>query len=96
MYADFVIQKIDPKGEYIEQRFYRDSCKPVGKFQVKDLNLIKKDDIDLNKIIIIDNLSESFQMQPLNGIKIRDWFGNDFTDRHLINLIPFLKSIVEK
>ena len=35
-------------------------------------------------------------MQPLNGIKIRDWFGNDFTDRHLLNLIPFLKSIVEK
>jgi TFIIF-interacting CTD phosphatase-like protein len=50
----------------------------------------------MNKIIIIDNLQESFQLQPLNGIKIRDWFGNDFSDRHLINLIPFLKSVVEK
>ena len=32
MYADFVIQKIDPKGIYIEQRFYRDHCKQNGKF----------------------------------------------------------------
>jgi hypothetical protein len=132
MYADFVIQKIDPQGIYIEQRFYRDHCKQMGRFQVKDLNLIsrkstnnpkrqaqkeatspitpnsqqgdgasagEKEDsshVDLNKIIIIDNLSESFQLQPLNGIKIRDWFGNDFSDRHLLNLIPLLKGIVEK
>jgi len=34
-------------------------------------------------------------MQPLNGIKIRDWFGNDFVDRELLNMIPFLKTIVE-
>jgi hypothetical protein len=30
-------------------------------------------------------------MQPLNGIKIRDWFGNDFVDRELLNLVPVLK-----
>jgi len=40
-------------------------------------------------------LAESFQFQPLNGIKIKDWFGNDFVDRELLNLIPFLKQIAE-
>ena len=50
---------------------------------------------DLNRVIIIDNLSESFQLQPLNGIKIRDWFGNDLCDRHLLDLIPHLKQIAE-
>ena len=42
MYADFVVQKIDPEGQYIEQKYYRESCKLVGKHQVKDLNLVVK------------------------------------------------------
>jgi len=35
-------------------------------------------------------------MQPLNGIKIRDWFGNDQNDRALYELIDPLKQIAEK
>ena len=50
----------------------------------------------LMKVVIIDNLAESFQLQPLNGIKIKDWFGNDFNDRELLALIPFLKSLPER
>lgn len=42
MYADFVISKIDPHGTYIEQRFYRDHCKLMGRNQVKDLNIISR------------------------------------------------------
>ena len=60
---------------------------------------IKRDkfnQLDLSKIIIIDNLHESFQMQPLNGIKIRDWFGNDHNDRALYELIDPLRQIAEK
>ncbi len=50
---------------------------------------------NLNKVIIIDNLKESFSLQPENGIKIREWYGNDFVDRELLNLIPFLKHVAE-
>jgi TFIIF-interacting CTD phosphatase-like protein len=39
-YADFVIEKIDPKEEFIKFRFYRDNCKQMTRFQVKDLNLV--------------------------------------------------------
>ena len=46
MYADFVIQKIDPQGIYIEQRFYRDHCKLQGRYQVKDLNLISRKSVN--------------------------------------------------
>jgi hypothetical protein len=35
-------------------------------------------------------------MQPLNGIKIRDWFGNDHNDRALYELIDPLRQIAEK
>ena len=40
MYADFVINKIDPNGVYIKERFYRDHCRLIGKHQAKDLNLV--------------------------------------------------------
>ena len=106
-YADFVISKIDPKDEYIKFRFYRDSCKPMNRWQVKDLNKVVKyfkdhkpgvfkDIADpLSRIVIIDNISESYQLQPNNGIKIRDWYGTDFVDKHLVNLTAFLLSVAE-
>ena len=111
MYADFVISRIDPEARYVKQRFYRDHCKTMGKHQAKDLNIVVALQnyvdgegkpietldvkIDLSKLIIIDNLVESFQLQPSNGIKIKDWFGEDMTDRCLKNLIPALKAIAE-
>lgn len=74
IYADFVCRKIDPENKYLNvARFYRDSCKQIGKFQAKDLSLVIRelygtDDRKIpiskmfNKIIIIDNLQESFQL----------------------------------
>ena len=47
----------------------------------------------INKIIIIDNLAESFSRQPENGILVKDWF-DDMDDTELSMLIPFLKSLV--
>ena len=47
----------------------------------------------MKKMIIIDNLTESFSMQPMNGIKIREWYGTDMLDKHILNLIPFLKQL---
>lgn len=49
----------------------------------------------IRKTIIIDNLKESFQLQPGNGIKIRDWYGTDLNDKELYNLIPFLKQLAK-
>ena len=39
-YAEFVLEKIDPNHVFIEQLFWRTHCKQIGKFHVKDLNLI--------------------------------------------------------
>ena len=70
----------------------------MGKNLVKDLKLVTQwlNNHDLlRKTIIIDNLKESFQMQPGNGIKIRDWYGTDFNDKELFNLIPYLKQLAK-
>lgn len=75
---------------------------------VKDLNIVVKAmrgklasvfanvSDPLSRVLIIDNMAESFQLQPANGIKILDWFGTDQSDRHLFNIASFLKSVAEE
>ena len=58
---------------------------------VKDLSRLGR---DLRKCIIIDNIADNFQHQPENGIFIKTWY-NDPDDVALLELIPFLKKIVE-
>lgn len=59
----------------------------MGEFHVKDIEKIGR---GLEKIIIIDNLLESFSLQPENGILVKDWF-DDMEDQELKMLVPFLK-----
>lgn len=71
-YADFVIKKIDPQEKYIKCRFYRNSCKTMSFFQVKDLNIVirvmckrfprlfESVNDPLSRVIIVDNIRESF------------------------------------
>lgn len=71
-YADFVIRKIDPMEKFIKCRFYRNSCKSISFFQVKDLNIVirvmgkrfprlfETVTDPLSKVIIVDNIRESF------------------------------------
>ena len=89
-YADWVMKRIDPNDQFFKFKFYRESCQMLGKYQVKDLELVKrfvKDnypevlvgvDDPYSRMVIVDNINESFQFQPNNGIKIRDWYGSDF------------------
>lgn len=39
-YANMVIKRIDPMGQYIKHRFYRSSCKQRLNCLVKDLNVV--------------------------------------------------------
>ncbi len=49
----------------------------------------------MNKVIIIDNLYESFYNQPDNGILIANWY-SDMEDKELGILEAFLGNIVER
>jgi TFIIF-interacting CTD phosphatase-like protein len=59
---------------------------------VKDLSRLNR---DLARTIIIDNSPESYVLQPENAIPIKSFFG-DNNDTSLLDLIPFLKDIVNK
>jgi CTD small phosphatase-like protein 2 len=59
---------------------------------VKDLSLLGR---DIQKTIIIDNISDNFILQPENGIFISTWY-DDMNDRFLDEITPLLKEIAEK
>ena len=58
---------------------------------IKDISKLEK---DLNKVIIIDNIEESFMLQPENGLDISEFKG-DGSDRELLLLLDDLLSVAK-
>lgn len=90
-YADQVIDQIDV-SKSIKYRLYRQHTSQNGPFLVKDLSLLGR---ELDKTIIIDNISDNFIIQPDNGIFISTWY-DDMNDRFLEEITPLLIEIVQK
>ena len=55
----------------------------------KDISLLGR---SLSKVIIVDNLYDSFMDQPANGILIKSWY-DDMQDEELTVLQYFLKDL---
>ena len=88
-YADLAIDGLDP-NQKISYRLYRNHTIKVGDVNFKDLSKLGR---DLNKVIILENNAENFGLQPKNGLKIKDFEGDenddelDYLKEDLINLI---------
>jgi CTD small phosphatase-like protein 2 len=89
-YADNVINHIDPTGELIQHRFYRQHCILQDDVYVKDLRIFKN--VSLKEIILVDNAVYSFGEQLENGIPITP-FKEDPRDTEFLNLIKYLDKI---
>ena len=102
-YADLAINGID-KEKNIKYRLYRQHIMKIGNTLIKDLSKLGR---DLKKILIIDNCSDNYSLQPKNGINVIDFTGNNDDDilfylkKDLIDLYkknpedvrPYLKQI---
>ncbi|KAF8394685.1 hypothetical protein HHK36_020902 [Tetracentron sinense] len=90
IYAERLLDILDPDHTLICQRVYRDSCVLSEGGYMKDLTILGR---DLARIAIVDNSPQVFQLQVENGIPIQSWFG-DPSDNALLSLFLFLESLV--
>ena len=91
-YADAVISFLDPENKLIKFRLYRNNCINFNdSFTVKDLRIFKN--VDLRKIILLDNSMYSFAAQINNGILINSFF-NDKNDSELSNALEYLINYI--
>ena len=91
-YADAVISFLDPENKLIKFRLYRNNCINCNDaFTVKDLRIFKN--VDLKKIVLLDNSMYSFAAQINNGILINS-FINDKEDNELFNALNYLVNFI--
>ncbi|CAM9482288.1 unnamed protein product [Chrysoparadoxa australica] len=89
VYAERLLELLDPRGELIRHRLFRDSCLNVEGNFLKDLNVLGR---DLASVVIVDNSPYAYGYQMDNGIPIESWF-EDGSDLELERLLPVLKDL---
>lgn len=84
-----IINGMDPNGQYIMYRLFRDATRFKNGHHVKELGCLNR---DLKKVIVIDWNKDSTQDNPDNALTLPKWNG-DMSDRSLFGLAQFLHEI---
>uniref|UniRef100_A0A7R9U6B2 FCP1 homology domain-containing protein n=1 Tax=Pinguiococcus pyrenoidosus TaxID=172671 RepID=A0A7R9U6B2_9STRA len=89
VYADALLDIIDPKHELVRHRLFREACLCVEGNYLKDLNVLGR---DLKRTVLVDNSPHAFGYQVDNGIPIESWYESD-ADNELLRLLGFLQRL---
>jgi CTD small phosphatase-like protein 2 len=72
MYADRILNLIDPDCKFFSHRLYREHCTLIDGNLIKDLGNLGR---SLRSTIIVDNSICSFALNLSNGVPIPSFFG---------------------
>jgi CTD small phosphatase-like protein 2 len=86
-YADRVVDYLDPSGQLVHHRLYREHCTNVEGNYIKDMSLMGR---SMERVAIVDNSPIAYTFQPQNAIPILSWF-DDKSDRELMEMMPMLE-----
>lgn len=91
-YGNQIINTIAPETPE-KRRLFRESCKNIYGYSVKDLSLISK---PMNKILLVDDMKGSALLNQDNLVHISPWEGNQEDNVLLDQLLPILVRIKEE
>lgn len=89
LYADQVIDALDPARTLISHRLYRQHCTEFQGAYFKELSLLGR---PLCKCVLVDNSPISVACNAQNGVLIRSWYG-DLRDQELLALLEVLEDM---
>lgn len=89
-YANPVLDLLDIH-RVVHFRLFREACVNYDGNFVKDLSRLGR---ELKNVIIIDNSSTSYMLQPRNAVPIKSWF-DDPNDEELFHLAKTLEDMAE-
>jgi len=91
-YADRVLDLLDPSGELIQHRLYRENCLMTEGYYVKDLRVLcgRK----LRDIVLVDNSVFSAAYQLENWVEVVSWY-SDPGDTELLTLLRWLPKFAK-
>ena len=93
VYADAIVDYLDPNGEIFSHRLYRDSCVETEFGLIKDLRVVRNR--KLTDMLIIDNSALSFAFNVNNGIPILPYVCNE-DDEELKHLTFYLNCLQDQ
>ena len=93
-YADTLLDLLDPSGELLGQRLFREHCVVFRGNFLKDLELLNR---PMARTVIVDNSPPAFAFQVDNGIPIESFFGtkDQKNDQELLGLLGLLDHLAD-
>mmetsp|Transcript_5403 Transcript_5403/g.7929 ORF Transcript_5403/g.7929 Transcript_5403/m.7929 type:complete len:343 (-) Transcript_5403:118-1146(-) len=92
VYANALLNLIDPDQTLIQHRMFRESCLPIEGNYLKDLAVLGPSR-PLERAILVDNSPHAFSYNVDNGVPIESWFDN-LHDTELMKLELFLDHLL--
>lgn len=74
IYADKVLDWLDPGRRLISYRLYREACTELAGGHFKDLRRLGR---SLDDVVLVDNSPLALGLRPENGMLISSWYGDD-------------------